>query len=164
MWRSHNELFPPFPLAGIFLAHSKENAVVALRMESFWLNCLPFPHPTALFGDENNVDESKFDIPAENEIMKSMSGENDGSAVLSSIRSIEAISVAEMSLMPLPPWKRKGAKKTAVGNNLDVVISGAPCVFSPRQSPIQMERYQMLFPWLYLMMAELGRRLLVNLQ
>ena len=95
-------------------------------MKSFWLNCLPFPHPTALFGDENNVDESKFDIPAENEIMKSMSGENDGSAVLSLIRSIEAISVAEKSSTPLPPWKCKGAKKTAVGNNLDVVISGPP--------------------------------------
>ena len=58
--------------------------------------------------------------------MKSMSGENDGSPVLSSIRSIEAISVAEKSSTPLPPWKCKGAKKTAVGNNLDVVISGPP--------------------------------------
>ena len=40
-------------------------------------------------GDEKNVDGNKFDIPAENETMKSMSGENDGSAVLSSIRSTE---------------------------------------------------------------------------
>jgi hypothetical protein len=74
-------------------------------------------------GDENNVEESKVDIPTGNDTMESMSGENDDSVVLSSIKSTE-VSMAEKSSMPLPPWKRKGAKKTAVGNNLDVVITG----------------------------------------
>ena len=36
--------------------------------------------------------------------------------------------------MPLPPWKHKGAKKTAVGNNLDVVISGPPAPAEDRDN------------------------------
>ncbi|KAL3774149.1 hypothetical protein ACHAW5_010603 [Stephanodiscus triporus] len=70
-------------------------------------------------------DENKVNIPTGNDTMKSMNGENDDSVVLSSIKSTE-VSLAEKSSMPLPPWKRKGAKKTTVGNNLDVVSIGPP--------------------------------------
>jgi cytoskeleton-associated protein 5 len=73
-------------------------------------------------GDEGDVAESKIDIVTGSVSIKSVSGENTHN----SIKSTEATKKSEETSRPPPPWKRIGAKKATVGNELDAIIAAPP--------------------------------------
>jgi len=77
-------------------------------------------------GDEDGVEESKIDISSGNVSINSLSEKNDDSVAPSSVKSTEATTKSEKTSRPLPPWKRIGAKKATIGNDLDVVIAAPP--------------------------------------
>ena len=77
-------------------------------------------------GDENGVEEIKVDIATGNVSINSLSGKNDDSVGPSSVKSTESTKKSEKTSRPLPPWKRIGAKKATVEQELDVVIAAPP--------------------------------------